>query len=47
MELLLIVGVICAVIGAVIDGGRGFLLALLLGPIGLVISAILAGNDKR
>ena len=45
MEIIIIFALICAGIGAFIDGGRGFALGLLLGPIGLIIAAIMSGKD--
>tara|TARA_R110000737_G_scaffold325030_1_gene338226 strand:+ start:305 stop:463 length:159 start_codon:yes stop_codon:yes gene_type:complete len=37
--------VMCVGIGFAIDGGRGFILALLLGPLGIIISAILVSGE--
>jgi len=44
MEVLIVMSLVCAVIGMVIDGGRGFVLGLLLGIFGLLIAAILKGK---
>jgi len=44
MELLIIMAVVCAGIGGLIDGGRGVLLGGALGVFGLIIAAILSGK---
>jgi len=41
---IIIMSLVCAVIGMMIDGGRGFALGLLLGIFGLLIAAILKGK---
>jgi hypothetical protein len=41
MEILVVVALICAGIGGALDGGRGAILGALLGPIGLIITAIM------
>lgn len=46
MEALIVMSLVCGVIGLLIDGGRGFILGLLLGIIGLVIAAVLTMGDK-
>ena len=46
MEVYFIVAVVCAVIGLMIDGGRGLLLGALLGIFGLLISAILKNGEN-
>lgn len=45
METYLIMAAVCAVIGFMIDNGRGFALGLILGVFGLLIAAILKGKD--
>jgi len=47
MELLILMAAVCAVIGLMIDGGRGFILGLLLGIFGLLLSAILKVGDRE
>ena len=47
MEVLLVIWVLFAVIGYLIDGIRGALLSGLLGIIGIIVSLILASQDKR
>jgi len=47
MEVLIIMSLVCAVIGLIIDGGRGLILGLILGIFGLLISAILKVGDKK
>ena len=47
MEILILVAIICAVIGAVVNGGIGALLGFFFGPLGLIVAAILSvGNSK-
>lgn len=46
MEVYLIMAVVCAAIGFMIDDGRGFALGLILGVFGLLISAILKNGEK-
>jgi len=46
MELFIIMAVVCAAIGLMIDGGRGLLLGALLGIFGLLISAILKNGEQ-
>ena len=47
MEIYLIMAAVCAVIGFMIDNGRGFALGLILGVFGLLISAILKTSDAK
>jgi hypothetical protein len=47
MEVLIIVAIVCAGIGGVLDGGRGAILGALLGPIGLIITAVMRAGDKK
>ena len=44
MDVIIIFAIICAGIGFCIDGGRGAILGGLLGPIGLIIAAIVKGK---
>jgi hypothetical protein len=52
MELILIIGVVCGIAGAIIRSGKGgsgfngFLLGFFLGPIGLII-AVFAGSGRQ
>lgn len=47
MEILIVAAVLFAGIGAVLDGARGAILGALLGPIGLIITAIMRAGDKK
>ena len=47
MEALIVLWIACAIIGAVIDGFRGAVLGGLLGIIGILVAAILSGQDKK
>lgn len=42
LEGLLVFLVLCSAVGLFIDGMRGLIFGLLLGPIGLVVSAVLS-----
>ena len=47
MEIVIVFALICAGIGAALDGGRGAVLGALLGPIGLIITAVMRAGDKK
>jgi len=47
MEIILLASILFGIIGVAIDGVRGGLLGLILGPIGLILTAILKNSDKR
>jgi len=47
MEIVIVAAIIFAGIGAALDGARGAVLGLLLGPIGLIITAIMRAGDKK
>lgn len=46
MAIYIIMIMACACIGYAVDGWRGVALGALLGPIGLVISAIIHGKES-
>lgn len=45
MEILIILIGACALIGGMLDGWRGAFMGLFLGPIGIIIAAVMAGKD--
>lgn len=47
MEALIVLWIACGIVGYMIDNGRGAVLGLLLGILGLIISLLLSYQDKR
>jgi hypothetical protein len=45
MEILLFLSLVCGGIGYAIDEGKGVIWGALLGPLGLIIAAILKGKS--
>lgn len=46
MEIVVLVALICAGVGYAIDNGRGCILGLMFGPIGLIIAAVMSSKEE-
>jgi len=47
MEIILVSAIVFGLIGYFLDGGRGAILGVLLGPIGLIITAVMRAGLKK
>lgn len=47
MEALIVLWIACGIVGYMIDNGRGAILGLLLGILGIIVSLFLSAQDKR